>query len=67
MNDPEDEDDRILAEDVIHHAVIPDAESMKRVCESLDRLDSFATDSAGSRRVVGELLESLRNPDADVG
>jgi hypothetical protein len=67
VDDPEYEDDAILIEDVIHHAVIPDAESIKRVCEPLDRLDRLASDPTGSRRVISKPLECIFDPGTNIG
>jgi hypothetical protein len=45
MDEAEYQDDLVLRDDVVHHAVIADPKAMKRVAGALDRLRCLAGDS----------------------
>lgn len=62
MDDPKDENDAVVVEDVIHHAVVADSQPVEGVAHTLDRLDSLPADAARTRCTDGELLESLPDP-----
>lgn len=67
MDHAEHEDDAVLVDDVVHHAVVASPESVERVGEALDRLDRVAADPTPPRGIVSELLECLRDPGAEIG
>lgn len=66
MHDAEHEDHLILVDDVIHHAVVANAQPVKRVSESLDCLDRLTADPTWLRSVVGELLQRFGDPAANL-
>lgn len=47
MHDAQHQDDMILIDDVVHHAVVADPNSVKRVAHALDRLDRLSADATG--------------------
>jgi hypothetical protein len=58
VNDAEDEEDAVFADEVVHDAVVADAEPVEGVCLSADGFHSFAADAAGSGSGGGELFEA---------
>lgn len=62
MDDPEHEEYAILGDDVVHHAVVADAETVERVPRALDRPHLLASDAPGLGCLGGELFEALANP-----
>lgn len=66
MHDAEHEDHLILVDDVIHHAVVANAEPVKRVSDALDCLDRLAPDPTRLRSVIGEPLERFGDPVANL-
>lgn len=67
MNDPEDEDDAVLDEDVVHDAVVTDAQPVKGIPGAVQRLHGLALDPADLCRVPRELLERPSDPGANLG
>jgi hypothetical protein len=67
MDDAEHKNDPVLVDDVIHQAIVPNAESVKGVREALDRLDRLTPDTARSGGLASKLLEGDANPRPDVG
>jgi hypothetical protein len=61
VDDAEHEEDAVFADEVVHDAVVADAEPVEGVCLSADRFHLLAVDAAGSGCGGGELLEA----DAD--
>ena len=66
MHDAEHKNDPVLVDDVIHQAIVPNAESVKGVCEALDRLDRLTPDPARSGSLASKLLKGHANPRPDV-
>lgn len=62
MDDAEDEEDAFVGDEVVHDAVVADAEAMEGVGLSADRLDLLAADTAGCGCCLGELLEAGADP-----
>jgi len=62
MHDPEDEQNAILDDNVVHHPIVADPEAMERVVYAPDRLDRLPCNPTGPGCAEGELLE--RPPDA---
>lgn len=58
MDDAEHEEDSVFVDEVVHDAVVADAESVEGVCLSADRLHFLAADAVGSGCGGGELLEA---------
>jgi hypothetical protein len=58
VDDAEDEEDAIVVDEVVHDAVVADAEPVEAVCLSADRLDLLAADAAGFGCGGGELFET---------
>jgi len=67
MDDPEDEHDPILGQDVVHDSVVADAESMKRVIGTVDRLDRLALQASATGDVPGQGLERFPQPSPNLG
>jgi hypothetical protein len=65
MHDPENEQNAILDDDVVHHPIVTDTESMKRVVDALDRPDRLPGDPTGTRRIYCESFE--RKPNTPTG
>jgi hypothetical protein len=57
VDDAEHEEDAVLADGVVHEAVVADAESVEGVRLSADRLHLLAADAAGFGCGGGELFE----------
>ena len=64
MDDPEHEDDAILADHVEHDAIVADAKSVERVRGPADRLHSLSSDAAGLGDIHREPFEGFANPSA---
>ena len=62
MDDPEYEENAILGDDVVHHAVIADAETVERVRRAMDRPHLLPADATGPGRRGGNLFEAPANP-----
>jgi hypothetical protein len=58
VDDAEDEEGAVFAEEVVHDAVVADAEPVEGVCLSADRSYLLAADAAGSGCGGGELFEA---------
>jgi hypothetical protein len=58
VDDAEDEEDAVLADEVVHDAVVADAEPVEGVCLSADGFYPLAADAAGSGCGGGELFEA---------
>ena len=67
MDNAEHEDDPIFLDDVVHHAIVANAESVKRVRKALDCLDCFTPDTARSRGFGGKLFECVADPRSHIG
>ena len=67
MDDAEHEEDTVFVEEVVHDAVVPDAEPVEGVCLSADGLHLLAADAAGSGCGGGELFEAGANALAHRG
>lgn len=67
MHDAEHENDPVFVDNVVHHAMIANAESVKRVRKTLDGLDRLTADAAGLRGLVSELVECVFDPCSVVG
>lgn len=66
MDDPEDEHDPILGQDVVHDSVVAHPESMKRVVGTVDGFDRLASEAAPTGDVPRQGLERFPKPSADV-
>jgi len=62
VDDPEHEQNAVLGHEVVHDAVIADAQAVERVRLTADRLYLLAADPATRPGGGGELLESCANP-----
>jgi hypothetical protein len=62
MDDPEDEQDLVLGQDVAHDPVVSDPESMEFVLEAADRRNPLALDSPTRREGGRQVFEGC--PDA---
>jgi hypothetical protein len=62
IDDAEDQDHALAVDDVIHHAVVADTQTMERVLGPTDGLDRLAWYASGSTDVVRESSEGV--PDA---
>jgi hypothetical protein len=58
VNNAEHEEDTIFANEVVHDAVVADAEPVKGVCLSADGFHPLAADAAGAGCGGGELFEA---------
>jgi hypothetical protein len=58
VDDSENEEDAVFADEVVHDAVVADAEPVEGVRLSPDRLDLLAADTAGAGCGSGELFEA---------
>jgi hypothetical protein len=66
MDDAEHKNHLVFADDVVHHPVIADAESVERVRESSDGLDCLTADQTGSRSILSKLLEWVGDPRSNL-
>jgi hypothetical protein len=64
VDDPQNVEDAILDDHVVHDAVVADAQTMERVGSSLDRPHPFAAYAAGSGSGRCKLLEAALDPRA---
>ena len=64
MDDPEHEDDAILADHVEHDAIVADAKSVERVSRPADALHSLPPDAVRLGDVGREPFEALANTSA---
>jgi hypothetical protein len=62
VDDAEYVEDTILDDDVVHHAVVADAQAVERIGGSLDRPHLLATDAARSCDGNGKLLKAPPDP-----
>jgi hypothetical protein len=62
VHDAEDEQDSVVADEVVHDPVVADAESVEGVSVAADRLHLLAADAAGSGCGLGELFEAGADP-----
>jgi hypothetical protein len=62
MDDAEDEEDVVVGDEVVHEAVVADAEAVEGVSLAADRLDFLAADAAGFGGGLGELFEVGADP-----
>jgi hypothetical protein len=67
VGDPEDEDDLVLIDDVVHDAMIADSQSVEGVARSLDGLDGLATESPGRGDIECELDQCVADPRSRLG
>jgi hypothetical protein len=67
VDDAEHEHDAVFTDEVVHDAVVADAEAVEGVCLSADRLHLFAADAAGAGRGGGELFEAGADALAERG
>lgn len=67
MHDAEHENDAVVLDHVVHHAVVPHTEPVKRVGQTMKGLDRLATDSTLARGFVSQLLEGGANPCPSIG
>ena len=67
MDDAEHEEDAVFIDDVVHDAVVADAESVEGICLSADRFHPVATDATGSGCGDGDLFEAGADPLAHRG
>jgi hypothetical protein len=67
VDDAEDEEDAVGGDEVVHDAVVADAEPVEGVCLSSDRLHSLAADAAGSGCGGCELFEAGADALAERG
>ena len=58
MDDSEHEEDAVFTDDVVHDAVVADAEPVEGVRLSADRLDLLAADTPSAGCGGGELFEA---------
>jgi hypothetical protein len=54
MDDPEDKDDAVLVDDVVHHPIVADPKTVERVGCAPDGLDALARDAAGFACMLGK-------------
>lgn len=57
MDDPEHEECALFLDEVVHDAVVADAEPVERVCPPSDRLHLLAANTVAAGRNDGELRE----------
>ena len=57
MDDPEHEENPVFLDEVVHDAVVADAEPVEGVCPSSDRLHLLPANTAGAGRNDGKLLK----------
>ena len=62
IDDAEHQDHVVCVDDVVHHAVVADAQPVEGIVGAMDRLDGLAGDAPGLDDVTREPLE--RSPDA---
>jgi hypothetical protein len=62
VDDAEDEEDTVVGDEVVHDAVVADAQAVEGVGLSADRLYLLAADAAGAGSCGGELLEAGTDP-----
>jgi len=65
VDDAENEEDVVVGDEVVHDAVLADAEAVEGVGVSADCLDFLAADAAGSGCRSGELFEAGADPLAE--
>jgi phage FluMu protein gp41 len=66
MHDPEDENDAIFVDHVIHDSVLTNPEAVERIRDTPDGLHLLATDTLAGRRLLREPLERLAKPGAHI-
>src|SRR5213080_1406074 len=62
VDDAQNENDSLVVEHVVHHAMVADAESMERVGGSWDRLRPLAANTASLRDPPGQVQGRLPDP-----
>lgn len=62
MDDAEDEEDVVVGDEVVHDAVVADAEAVEGVSVAANRLDLLAANAAGSGCCLGQLFEAGADP-----
>ena len=67
MGDPEDEQDLIGTEHVVHHAVVADPQPVEGVAGAMHRFHGLPLDPADLRRVPCQFLERARQTSANLG
>jgi hypothetical protein len=60
VDDAEHEEDAVFVDEVVHDAVVADAEPVEGVCLSADGFHPLAADAADSGCGGGELFEPVR-------
>ena len=66
MHDAEHQDNSVLLEHVVHHAVVADTKPVERVAHTLDRLDGLPFDATVARDAGSKLLQSATDPGLDI-
>jgi hypothetical protein len=59
IHDSEHQDHAVAVDDVIHHTVVADAQTLERIVWPADGLDRLAWYSSGTTDVVRELREGV--------
>lgn len=67
MDDPEDEQDLIGIEHVVHHAVVADSQPVEGVAGAMHGLHDLPLDSADPCSVLRQFLERARQTSAGLG
>lgn len=65
MHDSENEDDVVLLDDVVHHAIIAYAKSVERIADPADGFDGLAADASLACSVTRQFLERVPDPCPD--
>lgn len=67
MDDPEDEQDLIGIEHVVHHAVVADPQPVEGAAGAMHRLHGLPLDSADPCSVLRQFLERARQTSGNLG
>lgn len=67
MHDPEDENDAIFVDHVVHDSVVTDPEAVERIRDTSDGLHLLAADTLASRRLFREPFERLAKLEEGIG
>ena len=66
MHDPEDENDAIFVDHVVHDSVVTNPEAVERIRDTPDGLHLLAPDTLAGRRLLREPFERFAQPGADI-
>jgi len=66
MHDPDDENDAVFVDHVVHDAVVTNPEAVERIRDTSDGLHLLATDTLAGGRLLREPFERIAKPGAGI-